>query len=58
MKAKRFFLLVVLLSFSFSLFAQEAEEMITQADSLYVDMKDMATAEEARDLLLKEMQVT
>jgi tetratricopeptide (TPR) repeat protein len=57
MKAKKYFLLVVLLSFSFSLFAQEAEEMIAKADSLYVEMKDMAAAEEARDLYLKAMQV-
>ena len=57
MKAKRFFLLIVLLSFSFSMFAQEAEEMIAQADGLYVEMKDMAAAEEARDLYLKAMQV-
>lgn len=57
MKAKRFFLLVVLLSFSFSLFAQGSEEMIAQADGLYLEMKDTATAEEARDLYLKAMQV-
>jgi tetratricopeptide (TPR) repeat protein len=56
MKAKRFFLLGVLFIFSFSLFAQDAEEMIAQADGLYVEMKDMATAEEARDLYLKAMQ--
>lgn len=56
MKAKRVFLLGVLFIFSFSLFAQDAEEMIAQADGLYVEMKDMATAEEARDLYLKAMQ--
>ena len=48
MKTKMFFLLLILLSFSLSLFSQEPEELIAQGDKLYAEMKDMATAEEAR----------
>jgi len=48
MKAKMFFLFLVLLIFSISLFSQEPEELIAQGDKLYADMKDMATAQEAR----------
>ena len=48
MKAKMFFLLLILLSFSISLFSQEPEELIAQGDKLYAEMKDMATAQEAR----------
>ena len=47
MKAKIFLLLLVLLSFSVSLFSQEPEELIAQGDKLYAEMKDMATAQEA-----------
>ena len=48
MKTKMFFLFLVLLSFSVSAFSQEPEELIAQGDKLYAEMKDMATAEEAR----------
>lgn len=48
MKTKMFFLFLVLLCFSVSLFSQEPEELIAQGDKLYAEMKDMATAEEAR----------
>lgn len=48
MKAKMFFLLLILLSFSVSLFSQEPEELIAQGDKLYAEMKDLATAKEAR----------
>lgn len=47
MKAKIFFLLFVISGFSFSLFSQEPEELISQADAMYTEMKDMATAKEA-----------
>lgn len=58
MKAKIFFLASVFLSFSsLSLFCQSPEELISQGDKLYAEMKDMATAQEAlsryRDALLK-----
>ena len=48
MKTKMFFLFLVFLSFSVSAFSQEPEELIAQGDKLYAEMKDMATAEEAR----------
>jgi len=48
MKIKIFFILLVFFSFSISLFSQGTEELIAQADKLYAEMKDMATAEEAR----------
>lgn len=47
MKAKIFFSLLILLSFSIPLFSQEPEELIAQGDKLYAEMKDMATAQEA-----------
>ncbi|MDH4257854.1 MAG: TRAP transporter TatT component family protein [Candidatus Aminicenantes bacterium] len=53
MKAKTFFLIILFFSFSVSLFSQSVEELIAQADQLYLEMRDMATAEKARDLYLK-----
>ena len=47
MKVKIFFALLISLSFSISLFSQEPEELISQGDKLYAEMKDMATAQEA-----------
>lgn len=47
MKAKIFFSLLILLSFSIPLFSQEPEELIAQGDKLYAEMKDMAAAQEA-----------
>jgi len=47
MKEKVFFLIFIFLSFSLSLFGQDAKELIAQADALYAEMKDMATAQEA-----------
>lgn len=46
MRVKTVFLIFVFLSFSFSLFSQEAEDLIAQGDELYAQMKDMASAEE------------
>lgn len=46
MRVKTIFLIFVFLSFSFSLFSQEAEDLIAQGDELYAQMKDMASAEE------------
>ncbi|MGD8535712.1 MAG: hypothetical protein PVF66_07680, partial [Candidatus Aminicenantes bacterium] len=56
MKAKLFFLIILFFSFSFSLFSQNAEDLIVQADELYLEMKDMATAEKARDLYLQALE--
>lgn len=47
MRAKTFIFLLVCLSFSLSLFSQQAEELIVQGDELYNQMTDMAAAEEA-----------
>lgn len=49
MKVKMLLLFFVLLSFSVSLFSQEPEELIAQGDKLYAEMKDLATAKEARE---------
>lgn len=57
MKAKAFFLIILFFSFSVSLFSQSAEELIAQADELYLGMKDMATAEKARDLYMKARDI-
>ncbi len=58
MRAKIFFSLLILLSFSIPLLSQESEELIAQGDKLYEEMKDMATAQEAlskyREAALKE----
>lgn len=56
MRAKSFFLVILFFSFSFSLFSQDAEDLIAQADELYLEMKDMATAEKARDLYLQALE--
>jgi tetratricopeptide (TPR) repeat protein len=56
MKTKAFFLLLVFFSCSFSLFSQEADELIAQADELYSIMKDITTAEKARDLYLEAIE--
>jgi len=45
MRVKTIFLIFVFLSFS--LFSQEAEDLIAQGDELYAQMKDMSSAEEA-----------
>jgi tetratricopeptide (TPR) repeat protein len=47
MRVKTVFLFLVLLSLSFFLFSQNPEELISQADNLYIEMKDMETAQEA-----------
>jgi hypothetical protein len=48
MKAKILFSILIFLSFSISLFSQEPEELIAQGDKLFEEMKDMASAQEAR----------
>ncbi len=48
MKAKILFTLLIFFSFTIPLFSQEPEELIAQGDKLYAEMKDMATAQEAR----------
>ncbi len=57
MKAKAFFLIILFFSFSVSLFSQSAEELIAQADELYLGMSDMTTAEKARDLYMKARDI-
>lgn len=57
MKVKTIFLIIIFVSFSLSLFSQEVDELITQADELYLEMRDMATAEKARDLYLKAFEL-
>lgn len=46
MRVKTILLIFGFLCFSFSLFSQEADELIAQGDELYNQMKDMAAAEE------------
>lgn len=57
MKAKTIFLIILFFSFSVSLFSQSTEELIAQADELYLGMRDMATAEKARDLYMKARDI-
>jgi len=47
MRVKTAFLFLVLLSLSFFLFSQTPDDLISQADKLYSEMKDMETAQEA-----------
>ena len=56
MRVRTFFLIFVFMSSSF-LFAQESEDLITQADQLYDQMKDMETAQEILDLYRKAVVV-
>ena len=57
MRVRIFSIAFILLSFSLSLFCQDAKELTAQADALYAEMKDMATAQEAlakyRDAFIK-----
>lgn len=53
MKAKGILVLLIVLSFVYSLFGQTAEDYIAQGDALFNDMKDMATAKEAEALYHK-----
>jgi tetratricopeptide (TPR) repeat protein len=57
MKTKPFFLILLFFSFSFSLFSQDAKDLISQADELYLEMNDMVTAEKARDMYMKAWQI-
>ena len=57
MKSKVFLIGIVLLCFSLQAFGQETSELIAQADALYAEMQDMATAEEALELYRKALAV-
>ena len=48
----------VVFSFSFLSFPQTTDEWVVQADQLYSEMKDMATAKEAEALYLKSIGMT
>jgi tetratricopeptide (TPR) repeat protein len=50
MKGKTLLLIFALACFSSILFSQSAEELIVQADALYMEMMDMETAEKALEL--------
>jgi tetratricopeptide (TPR) repeat protein len=50
MKGKTILFIFALVCFSSFLFSQTAEELIAQADELYIEMKDMETANEALEL--------
>jgi len=47
MKTKIFFLTLFFLSVSFFLFSQQPQDLISQGDELYAEMKDIATANKA-----------
>jgi tetratricopeptide (TPR) repeat protein len=55
MKGKTILLIFAIVCFSSILFSQTAEELIAQADDLYIDMQDMETANEALDLYRKAL---
>jgi len=47
MKSRAVFFLLAALLLSFSLYSQDAEDLISQGDKLYMEMQDMATAQDA-----------
>jgi tetratricopeptide (TPR) repeat protein len=55
MKAKILFFLVIFLGLSFSVFGQGVEDLITQGDKLYSEMKDVETAKKALVLYQKAL---
>lgn len=55
MKAKILFFLVIFLGLSFSVFCQDAEDLIAQGDKLYSEMKDVETAKKALALYQKAL---
>jgi tetratricopeptide (TPR) repeat protein len=57
MKAKGILVFLAVLCFAFSLFSQDTNELITQADELFNQMKDMKTAKEVESLLLKALGI-
>lgn len=57
MKGKTLLLVFALFCFSSVLFSQSAEELIAQADELYVGMKDMEAAQKALELYRKALGV-
>jgi tetratricopeptide (TPR) repeat protein len=57
MKGKTLLLVFALFCFSSILCSQTAEELIAQADELYVDMKDMETAQKALELYQQALRV-
>lgn len=58
MKAKVFFLTFFILSLAFSSFSQQAEELISQGDALYIEMKDMVAAKEALAKYREALNIT
>ena len=50
MKGKTLLLIFALVCFSSILFSQSAEDLIAQADDLYIDMQDLETANKALEL--------
>ncbi len=57
MKAKILFFLVIFLGLSFSVFCQDAQDLIAQGDKLYSEMKDLETAKKALALYQKSLSV-
>jgi len=57
MKGKTLLLIFALVWFSSFLFSQSAEELIAQADELYIEMKDLETAEKALELCRQALGV-
>jgi tetratricopeptide (TPR) repeat protein len=57
MKGKTLLLVFALFCFSSVLLSQTAEELIAQADELYMEMKDMETAKKALELYQKALGV-
>ncbi|MFC2169147.1 tetratricopeptide repeat protein [Acidobacteriota bacterium] len=56
MKSKMSLIFLVVFCFSLSAFSQDAGELISKADKLYLEMKDMATANEALDDYKKALE--
>jgi tetratricopeptide (TPR) repeat protein len=58
MKGKIFCLVFILVAFSGSVFSQDADELIAQADEMFLQMSDMDTANKVRELYREAMGKT
>jgi hypothetical protein len=58
MKKKAFLVFLMVLCFSFSLYAQSAEELIAKADEIYNEMNEMSEAQEVLSLCQQAVGLT
>jgi len=58
MKGKIFCLVCMMMAFSGLIFAQEAEDLIAKADEMFLELSDMATANEVLDMYRQALRKT